>query len=175
MNIRLDNEQWQTVSTATLGDILADLSERAHARSRIVTTLMLDHRRITDRDIDPYFLQQPSMNYRELVATSSTQEEIIESARGAIERYRSLVVAEGTSLANQFRMGVQDLTSFDAWLGKVADAVEIIENGQNRLGTQSTGSAIAGWIEELLAARHIHDTVRMADLLEYEILPRIAA
>ena len=28
MNIQLDNEQWQAGSTATLGDILTDLSER---------------------------------------------------------------------------------------------------------------------------------------------------
>ncbi len=175
MNIQLDNEQWQAGSKATLGDILADLSERAQARSRIVTTVMLDSRRITDRDIDPHLLQQTSANYRQLIATSATQQEIMESAHGAIERYRSVVVEEGTSLANQFRMGVQDLSPFDAWLGKVADAVEIIENGQKRVGTQSPGQAIAGWIEELLAARHIQDTVRMADLLEYEILPRIAA
>ena len=84
-------------------------------------------------------------------------------------------MAEGTSLADPFRMGGQDLSSFDVWLGKVADAVEIIENGQKQLGRESPGQVIAGWIEELLAARRIHDTVRMADLLEYEILPRIAA
>lgn len=174
MNIQLDSEQWQAGSTATLGDILADLSERAHARSRIVTTVILDSRRITDRDIDPHLLQQASANYRQLIATSATQQEILESAHGAIERYRIVVVEEGTLLANQFRLGVQDLSSFDAWLGKVADAVEIIENGQKPVGTRSQGHAIAGWIEELLAARHIRDTVRMADLLEYEILPRIA-
>ncbi|HRI37154.1 MAG TPA: hypothetical protein PLO50_01230 [Nitrospira sp.] len=174
MNIQLDNEQWQAGSKATLGDILADLSERAHARSRIVTTVMLDSRRITDRDIDRHLLQETSINYRQLIATSATQQEIIETAHGAIERYRSVVVEEGTLLANQFRMGVQDLSSFDAWLGKVADAVEIIENGKKRVGTQSEGHAIAEWIEELLAARHIRDIVRMADLLEYEILPRIA-
>jgi hypothetical protein len=175
MNIQLDSEQWQAGSTATLGDILADLSERAHARSRIVTTVRLDSRRITDRDIDPYLLQQSSASYRQLVATSATQQEILHSAHDAIERYRRLVVDEGASLANQFRMGGQDLSSFDVWLGKVADAVEIIENGQNWLGTESSGQVIAGWIEELLAARRMHDTVRMADLLEYEILPRITA
>jgi len=175
MNIRLDGEQWQAEGATTLGDIFADLSERAHARSRIVTTVMLDSRRITDRDLDPHLLQQSSASYRQLVATSATQQEILHSAHGAIERYRNLVVAEGTSLANQFRMGIQDLSSFDVWLGKVADAVEIIENGQKQPGTKSPGQAIAGWVEELLAARHMHDTVRMADLLEYEILPRIAA
>lgn len=175
MNIQLDREQWQVVSTATLGDILADLSERAHAQARIVTTIMLDHRRITDRDIDPVLLQQSSANYHELVATSATQQEIVESARSAIDRYRGLVVAEGTALASQFRMGTQELSSFDVWLGKVADVVEIIENGSKPSGTDSPGQVIAGWIEELLAARQLHDTVRLADLLEYEVLPRLSA
>lgn len=174
MNIQLDNDQWQAGSPTTLGDIFADLSERAHARARIVTTLVLDNRRITDRDIDPHLLQQSSASYRRLVATSSTQQELMESAHGVIERYRRVVVAEGTAIADQFRMGGQDLSSFDVWLGKVADVVEIMENGQKQPGTQSPGQVIAGWIEELLAARHLHDTVRMADLLEYEILPRIA-
>jgi hypothetical protein len=136
MNIQLDSEQWQAGSAATLGDILSDLSERAYTHSRIVTTVLLDGRRITDRDIDPHLLQQASTNYCQLIATSATQQEILESAHGAIERYRSVVVEEGSSLANQFRMGVQDLSTFDAWLGKVADAVEIIENGQKRLGTE---------------------------------------
>jgi hypothetical protein len=175
MNIQLDREQWQVVSTATLGDILTDLSERAHAQARIVTTIMLDHRQITDRDIDPVLLQQSSANYHELIATSATRQEIVESARGAIDRYRGLVVAEGTALANEFRMGAQNLSSFDAWLGKVADVVEIIENSPKQFGTDSPGQVIAGWIEELLAARRLQDAVRMADLLEYEILPRIAA
>jgi hypothetical protein len=175
MNIQLDHDQWQAVSTATLGDIFADLSDRAHARARIVTTLILDDRRITDRDIDPHLLRQSSAGYRRLVATSSTQQEMIECAHGVIERYRRVVVDEGTALADQFRMGGQELSSFDAWLGKVADVVEIIENGRKGPGTQPSGNVIAGWIEELLAARQVHDTVRMADLLEYEILPRIAA
>lgn len=175
MNIQLDNDQWQAASTATLGDILADLSDRAHARSRIVTTVMLDRRRITDRDIDPQLLQQSSAHYHELIATSATQQDIIESAQGAVGRYRGLVVTEGASLANQLRMGAQDLSLLDLWLGKVADVVEIIENSPKKPGTEPPARAIMGWIEELLEARNLRDTVRMADLLEYEILPRLSA
>jgi hypothetical protein len=58
MNIKLDNDQWQAANSTTLGEILADLSERAHAKLRIVTTVTLDRRRITDRDIDPTLLQE---------------------------------------------------------------------------------------------------------------------
>ena len=173
MNIILDNDQWQVANTTTLGEILADLSERAHAKLRIVTTVTLDRRRITDRDIDPMLLQELSGKYRELVATSATQQAILESARGAIDRFQELVVEEGTSLVGQLRLGVQDLSLLDLWLGKVADVVEIIGNGPKQPGTESPARVIAGWMEEFLEARRLRDTVRMADLLEYEVLPRL--
>jgi len=174
MNIKLDNDQWQAANTTTLGEILADLSERAHAKLRIVTTVTLDRRRITDRDIDPTLLQELSGKYRELVATSATQQAILESARGAIDRFRELVVEEGTSLVIQLRLGVQDLSLLDHWLGKVADVVEIIGNGPKQPGMESPTRVVAGWMEEFLEARRLRDTVRMADLLEYEVLPRLS-
>jgi hypothetical protein len=174
MKITLDNDQWEATHSMTLGEILADLSERAHAQSRIVTTVTLDRRRITDRDIDPTLLQESSGKYRELVATSATQQAILESAQGAIDRFRELVVEEGTSLVGQLRLGMQDLSLLDLWLGKVADVVEIIGNGPKQPGTESPARVVAGWMEEFLEARRLRDTVRMADLLEYEVLPRLS-
>jgi hypothetical protein len=174
MNITLDNDQWEAAQGMTLGEILADLSERAHAQLRIVTTVTLDRRRITDRDIDPALLQELSGKYRELVATSATQQAILESAQGVIDRFRGLVVEEGTSLVGQLRLGVQDLSLLDLWLGKVADVVEIIGNGPKQPGTESPAHVVAGWMEEFLEARRLCDTVRMADLLEYEVLPRLS-
>lgn len=136
--------------------------------------MTLDRRRITDRDIDPTLLQESSGKYRELVATSATQQAILESARGAIDRFRELVVEEGTSLVGQLRLGVQDLSLLDLWLGKVADVVELIGNGPKQLGTESPAHLVAGWMEAFLEARCLRDTVRMADLLEYEVLPRLS-
>lgn len=175
MNVQLDNEQWQANVGTTLGEILADLSERAHAKSRIVTTVLLDQQRITDRDIDQRLLQEPITRYRDLVATSATRQEIVESARESIHRYRELVVQEGAALVNPLRLGRQDVSALDSWLGKVADVLELMSH--------STVSSLPGlsvpttteWIEQLLTARQLRDTVRMADLLEYEILPRLAA
>jgi hypothetical protein len=175
MQITLDNEQWQAATTATLGEIFAELSDRAHAKSRIVTTMMLDHRRITDRDIDSQLLREPSTNFSDLVATSVTQQEIIAEAQGATDRYRELVVKEGASLANRFRSDIQDLSSLDLWLGKLADVLELLESSRSGQAVDQKGTSIAAWMEELLEARSHHDMVRMADLLEYEILPRLSA
>lgn len=173
MHIRLDDEQWVAATEASLGEVFAELSERAHAKARIVTTMMLDRRRLTDRDIEPRLLQEPSAKFDNLVATSLTQEEIFHAARGTIERYRELLVQEGRTLSNQLRLGTRDLSLLDRWLGKVADLLELNGNNMPDCTATSDVSAMAEWIEELLGARRLCDTVRMADLLEYEILPRI--
>ncbi len=175
MQIRLDDDQWRAATDASLGDVFAELSERAHAKARIVTTMMLDRRQLTDRDLDPGLLQEPSAKFGNLVATSLTQSELIHAARGTINRYRELVIQEGHSLVSQLRLGMQDLSSLDRWLGKVADLLELIGHSAPNPAADSDVRTIAGWIEELLGARHLSDTVRMADLLEYEILPRLSS
>lgn len=174
MHIKLDDDQWVAAIDASLGDVFVELSERAHAKARIVTTLMLDRHQLTDRDLDPSFLQQPSAKFCNLIATSRTQEEMMQDARGAIDRYRELVVQEGNLLVSALRFGTRDMSSLDRWLGKVADALEVIGHHSSTSTTDSDAKAIAGWIEELLTARHRTDTVRMADVLEYELLPRLS-
>ena len=175
MNITLDSDQWQAAGNVTLGEVLADLSERAHAKSRIVTTVMLDQRRITDRDIDQHLLQEPSSKFRDLIATSATRHDILDAARVSINRYRELVVQEGISLVNPLRLGIQDVSALDRWLGKVADILELMSNSSDGEATDFAPQTTADWIEQLLEARQLRDTVRMADLLEYEILPRLVA
>jgi hypothetical protein len=174
MNIILDNDQWPAAINTTLGDVLAEVSERAHARSRIVTTMILDQRRITDRDIDPNFLEEPSAKFNDLVATSVTPQDIIETARESINRYREVVVQEGSSLISSLRLDQQDFAPLDLWLGKVADVLELMGNDARDSAVDSGAQVVSGWIETLLEARQLRDTVRIADLLEYEILPRLS-
>ncbi len=175
MQVRLDEDQWVAGTDTSLGDVFVELSERAHAKARIVTTMTLDRRQLTDRDLDPRLLQESSAKFSNLVATSLTQAEIIHAARGSINRYRELVIQEGRSLVGQLRLGMQDMSSLDRWLGKVADLLELIGNNAPNPAADSDVRTIAGWIEELLGARYLSDTVRMADLLEYEILPRLSS
>ncbi len=174
MHITLDDEQWVAPKDATLRDIFTDLSERAFAKSRIVTTMRLDHRQITDRDIDAQLLQTPSSGFSDLVATSSTQQDIIQAARGSISRYSEQVVAEGNQLVGLLRSGMPDVAVLDRWLGKVADILELMKHRQPNSTGESDLPATVEWVEKLLGARQVRDTVRMADLLEYEILPRLS-
>jgi hypothetical protein len=174
MHVKLDDDQWLAEANATLGDIFTELSDRAHAQSRIVTTMMLDERRITDRDIDTQLLKEPSARFSDLVATSATQQDIVEAARGSIERYRQHVMQEGHALVSRLRLGPEDFSPLDRWLGKVADILELQENNPGDPAADAGARTIAGWIEQFLEARHRRDTVRMADVLEYEILPRLS-
>jgi hypothetical protein len=63
--------------------------------------------------------------------------------------------------------------ALDLWLGKLADYLELVEGGQASRRTGESERPLSAWVRELLDARHGRDIVLMADLLEYEILPRL--
>lgn len=175
MEVVLDQEQWEAGSQATLGDVLADISERAHARARLVTSVQLDQRRLTDRDLDAGLLAEPSHRFSRLTATSQTMDDILQSAQGTIRRYREAVWQEGARLLSGLRVGGQRLTALDAWLGQLADYLELVEGTKSASPSAKGGGELARWVQELVAARTSEDAVRMADVLEYELLPRLAA
>ncbi|MBH0189411.1 MAG: hypothetical protein HP493_11395 [Nitrospira sp.] len=89
------------------------------------------------------------------------------------ERYAQIVHEEGKPLAGSFRAGLFQIAKLDLWLGKLADYLELVE----RTGTTFTGNRdrkpLSAWVRDLLDARAGQDIVMMADLLEYEILPRL--
>jgi hypothetical protein len=173
MRVTLDQEQWDTGEAATLGEVLADVSDRAQAKSRIVTSLQLDHRAISDRDLDIRFLGESPKKYAMLTAVSISRQEIVRSARHSAERYAHVLHEEGSTLAGLFRAGHFQVAKLDLWLGKLADYLELVEG----TGTAFTGGRdakpLSVWVRDLLDARAGQDIVMMADLLEYEILPRL--
>jgi hypothetical protein len=78
-----------------------------------------------------------------IVATSRSLHDIIVDAKTAIVTFASQLQADGSSLLVSLRKG------------------------------SGSASQLVCWIRELLDARANLDAVRMADLLEYEILPRL--
>lgn len=170
MHVTLDQDQWEVVNTISLGEVLADLSEKAHARSRLITSLTLDQRTITDRDLDPAFLGEPIGQYGRIQATSQTMEEVMRGATSTIHQYTALLRQEAQELATQIRLGEERLTSLDAWLGKLADCLELLESKEAPLPPDR---AMTPWVQALLEARAERDLVRVADLLEYELAPRL--
>ena len=174
MQIMLDQDRWEVDAPQTMEHVLTEVSERAHARARIVTKLQLDQRTITDRDLDPAFLAESVGCFRQLTAVSQPLPELIRAAEGSIRKYAETLRAEGAALLSPLRYGPWPMSTLDAWLGRLADYLEFV-NGASTSTEAGTGvSAVAPWVQQLLEARAARDLVRLADLLEYEILPRLA-
>jgi hypothetical protein len=173
MRVTLDQEQWEVGEGATIGDVLADVSERAQTQSRIVTSLRLDQRAITDRDLDAELLREASGKFSRLTAMSQSVDALMESARELAARYARDLGEEGWTIASAFRAGYSQVGTLDLWLGKLADYLELAEGGRTSQPTREDERQLSALVRELLAARNERDIVLMADLLEYEILPRL--
>ena len=71
------------------------------------------------------------------------------------------------------RSGTIRLSSLDCWLGKLAEYIEIVERSIEMRIPGIPHDSLVPWTEQFIEAQGIPDIVRMADLLEYELLPRI--
>ena len=84
MHITLDGEQWQIPDDTSLMNALAFLSDKAHAQHRIVTSLTVGGKAISDRDLDPAFLNQRGQDVGEVSGRSQSLHAIITDAKQAI-------------------------------------------------------------------------------------------
>jgi hypothetical protein len=174
MRVQLDQEQWESQAKATLGEVLAEVSDRAHARSRVVTMLQLDQRAITDRDLDGELLGESASRYGHLTAVSQAMQDIEHDAWIVAQRYARLLHAEGVAFVGAWRAGRPQERAMDLWLGKLADYLEFAEgNRASFRESEDAPAPLTPWVQELLVARERQDLVLTADLLEYEILPRL--
>lgn len=173
MQITLDHDHWEVGAPLTMQDVLTDVSERAQASARIVTKLLLDQRMITDRDLDPAFLAESVARFRQLTAVSQPMPEIMRAAEGSIRKFTETLGKDGAALIPQLRFGPSTLASLDAWMGRLADYLEFTDQASAATRTGTGASPLAPWVQELLDARAARDMVRLADVLEYEILPRL--
>ena len=173
MRIMLDQDHWIVDAPLTMEHVLTEVSERAHARARIVTKLQLDHRAITDRDLDPAFLAESVARFRQLTAVSQPMQELVQAAEGSMKKYAETLRAEGATLVPRLRFGPPSLSALDAWLGQLADYLEFIDGASVTMQAGAGASTVAPWVQRLLEARGARDHILLADLLEYEILPRL--
>ncbi|MBI4003032.1 MAG: hypothetical protein HY348_14775 [Nitrospira defluvii] len=173
MHITLDGEQWQLSDDTSLMDALAYLSDKAHAKHRIVTSLTIGGKAISDRDLAPAFLNQPGKDLGAVQAVSKSLHCIITEAKQAIDRFAAQLRADGQVLLTPLRSGTGQVGSIDIWLGRLADYTEMLETGHTQGVAGLSSATLLPWIQELLGARSSADPVRVADLLEYELLPRL--
>jgi hypothetical protein len=173
MDVSLDEERWQVDDDRSMMEVLAELSDRAHRRDRVVLSLTVGGRVVSDRDLVPGFLKSRIRDMGVIVATSRSLHDIIVDAKTAIVTFASQLQADGSSLLVSLRKGSGSASSIDCWLGRLADFTELLATGHGQGVRGYDASQLVCWIRELLDARANLDAVRMADLLEYEILPRL--
>ncbi len=170
MHVSLDEEQWQASDDATVMEILADVSDRATARRHVVTALQIGGSVITDRELQPQFLARAAKEVGAIVATSQPLTQLYSEVAAAAARLGAQLKAEGVGMIGGLRIGVGGWPHFDAWVGRLADYLEACEAVESR---RSESAVLAPWINELMRGREQRDAVRVADLLQYEVVPRL--
>jgi hypothetical protein len=174
MQVQLDNELWEVDGHVSLQEVLADLSDRAHAKGRLVTKLVVGERSLTDRELIPQTLSRPAKNFQRISAVSERMEYVVQQSEDTARKFVRHIHQAGVSLVENMRAGRSVFPSVDQWFGQMADYLEWAHN-YREVGKQPIAvSGLQGWVEELLRARDAKDQVRMADILEYEILPVLA-
>jgi hypothetical protein len=173
MQVSLDAEQWMVRDDVSLLEALAQVSDKARAKGRIVTSLKVGGQYCTDRDLVPKFLSRTGSEAGTIEATSASTGDILMGAKESIDKFGAILRQEGEALAAIMRGGAINMSSVDHWLGQLADYLEITERvAQQRLPGYSSDSLVP-WVRLFVEARNVPDIVSMADLLEYELLPRI--
>ena len=172
MQITFDDEQWTVSDWTPLMEVLAEVSDKAHARGRLVTCLEVGNRRFTDRDLTPAVLAQKASDIGGIQVKTQSMEQVFRDADQTLNRYAAVLKSDGVSLVDRFRSGHTPDASFDAWLGRLADYLECVE-GQLAQSEPNETHLLASWVACLLTARDTRDWVGVADLLEYEVLTRL--
>lgn len=175
MRITLDQDQWDVSDDQLVSEVLAQVSDLAHARHRLVTSLKLGGHPITDRDLQPMLLGKLLREVGSVDACSQDIPEIMTNATPAIDRFSSTLKAEAQGFLAPLRMSGTIPSALDRWFGQLADYMEFLQAAEQ--GSQADGDlqALSSWIQELLDARSMQDPVRLADILEFEVLPRLAS
>jgi hypothetical protein len=171
MRITLDQDQWDVSDDQSVSEVLTQVSDRAHARHRLVTSLKLGGSPITDRDLQPLLLSKLLKEVGPIDACSQNIPEIMTNAAPAIAKFTSTLKDEAQGFLAPLRMNGVIPSALDRWFGQLADYVELLQAAGPGRPAGGDLQAFSSWIQELLDARFIQDPVRLADILEFEIIP----
>lgn len=175
MRITLDHDQWDVSDDQRVSEALAQVSDRAHARRRLVTSLKLGGRSITDRDLQPLLLGKRLEEVGPIDACSQDMPEIMANAAPAIARFASTLNTEAQGFLVPLRTSGTIPSALDQWFGKLADYMELLQGAGQDVQADNGSRILFSWVQGLLDARSIQDSVRLADILEFEVLPYLAS
>ncbi len=175
MHVQLDEDVWEVSDRVQLGEVLANLSDRAQAKGCLVTELMVGNRKMTDRELVPPTLAQVASSFGSIAAVSKRLESIVQYSEETGKKFGEQLRVQGQKLVDDFRQGHGKFRQLDQWFGQIADYLEWLQIHESvEVKKPEVGQDLSFWVKELLNAREIEDEVRIADMLEYEVIPRLA-
>ena len=127
MRITLDQDQWDVGDDQLISEALMQVSDRAHAQHRLVTSLRLGGRPITDRDLQPMLLGKRLKDVGPIDACSQNIPEIMAGAAPAIARFASTLTVEAQGFIAPLRMSGVIPSALDRWFGQLADYMELLQ------------------------------------------------
>ncbi len=174
MLVQLDEKTWEVSDTDRLDQVLADLSDRASAQGRMVTQLVVGDQQMTDRELVPPTLEKIASTFGRIAAKSERMDSILQNSEETARKFGSQLRAQALQLIEDFRHGKKGMRPLDQWFGQIADYLEWMQNQQAVRGAVTNDSQdLSHWVNELMIARKNFDEVRVTDMLEYEVIPRL--
>ena len=173
MQVQLDEEIWEMADTMKLEEVIARLSDKAHERGCLVTNLKVGQQAFTDRDLVPSVLSQEAGTWGKVEATSKPFETIVESGTKSAQEFGAGLKEDAENLVCAFRRGEKRLRQLDDWFGRLADYVEWVELARTVGTSEGRPDSMVNWLQKIIGARERVDLVELADLLEFEIAPRL--
>ncbi len=174
MLVQLDEETWEVSNTVRLEEVLANFSDRAEAQGRLVTQLTVGNQPMTDRELVPPTLARVASSFGTIAAKSEQLDSIIEHSGETGKKFGQQICLQAQQLVEDSRHGRGVMRQMDQWFGQMADYLEWVQIQQSINGLQlNEPHDLFYWVNELMNARQNLDDVRMADMLEYEVIPRL--
>ncbi len=174
MLVQLDEETWEVSDTIRLEEVLANLSDRAEAQGRLVTELLVGNQPMTDRELVPLTLAKTASSFGTIAAKSERMDNIVQHSQETGKKFGQQIRVDAQQLVEEFRQGKPVIQKLDQWFGRMADYLEWAQIQHSIQGASEKESPeLAHWVNELMKAREDADEVRMTDMLEYEVIPRL--
>ena len=174
MLVQLDEETWEVSDTDRLEEVLANLSDRAQAQGRLVTKLMVGDQAMTDRELVPPTLARVVSSFGMIMAQSERMDSIVQHSKETGKKFGRQLRSQAQKIVGDFRQGRGVMQQLDQCFGQMADYLEWSQIQQSGSETQPRESHdLSYWVNELLNARQNLDEVRVADVLEYEVITRL--
>jgi hypothetical protein len=175
MQVQLDEDIWEVNDGVQLGEILANVSDRAQAKGCLVTELMFGDRKMTDRELIPPILDQLASSFGSIAAVSERLETIVQHSEETGRKYGQQLHLQAQRFVHELRQGHGIFRQLDQWFGQMADYLEWLQLQESVSPKKSEAAQdLSSWLRELINARENEDEVRTADMLEYEVIPRLS-